>query len=80
MTDTATGVREAPVVSLDPYAMDVLEDPIPFYRELLDAGPVVYFEKYGVYGVGRYAELREVVTDYFPSSGTGQVNVIFPVQ
>ncbi len=74
MTDTATGVREAPVVSLDPYAMDVLEDPIPFNRELLDAGPVVYFEKYGVYGVGRYAELREVVTDYSrftASSGVG---------
>ena len=55
---------EPPVLDLDPYAMDVLTDPLPFYRALLEAGPVVRFEKYGVYGVGRYNELREVVTDY----------------
>jgi cytochrome P450 len=65
---------DPPVVSLDPYAMDVLENPLPFYRALREAGPVVLFEKYGVYGVGGYAELREVVTDYnrfTSSSGVG---------
>jgi cytochrome P450 len=65
---------EPPSVALDPYAMAVLEDPLPFYRALLDAGPVVWFEKYGVYGVGRYDELRQVVTDYSrftASSGVG---------
>lgn len=65
---------EPPVVALDPYSMDVLENPLPFYRDLREAGPVVYFEKYGVYGVGRYDTLREVVTDYSrftSSSGVG---------
>lgn len=65
---------EPPVVALDPYAMDVLENPHPFYAAVREAGPVVYFEKYGVYGVGRYDELREVVTDYkrfTASSGVG---------
>jgi 3,4-dihydroxyphenylacetate 2,3-dioxygenase len=35
---------------------------------------------YGALGWDTYTGACEVVTDYFPSSGTGQVNVIFPVQ
>lgn len=35
---------------------------------------------YGALGWDRYDAKCEVVTDYFPSSGTGQTNVIFPVQ
>ena len=34
---------------------------------------------YGALGWDSYTEQCEIVTDYFPSSGTGQVNVIFPV-
>jgi len=74
MSATTTDLRDPPIVSLDPYAPDVLEDPVPFYRALLDAAPVVMFEKYGVYGVGRYKEVREVTVDYHrftSSSGVG---------
>ncbi|MEM7302118.1 MAG: 3,4-dihydroxyphenylacetate 2,3-dioxygenase [Pseudomonadota bacterium] len=35
---------------------------------------------YGALGWGTYSQPCEVVTEYFPSSGTGQTNVIFPVQ
>lgn len=35
---------------------------------------------YGALGWDDYDAKCEVVTDYFPSSGTGQTNVIFPVQ
>jgi len=35
---------------------------------------------YGALGWDRYDARCEVVTPYFPSSGTGQTNVIFPVQ
>ena len=34
---------------------------------------------FGVLGWDRYDQPAEVVTDYFPSSGTGQCNVLFPV-
>ncbi len=34
---------------------------------------------YGALGWDRYTAPCEVVTEYFPSSGTGQTNVIFPV-
>ena len=35
---------------------------------------------YGALGWDQYDAKCEVVTEYFPSSGTGQTNVIFPVQ
>jgi len=35
---------------------------------------------YGALGWDAYTGKCEVVTEYFPSSGTGQVNVVFPVQ
>ncbi|MES0812648.1 3,4-dihydroxyphenylacetate 2,3-dioxygenase [Roseibium sp. SCPC15] len=35
---------------------------------------------YGALGWDNYTANCEVVTEYFPSSGTGQTNVIFPVQ
>lgn len=35
---------------------------------------------YGALGWDKYTGKCEIVTDYFPSSGTGQVNVLFPVQ
>ena len=35
---------------------------------------------YGALGWGDYAAPCEVVTPYFPSSGTGQTNVVFPVR
>ncbi len=34
---------------------------------------------YGALGWDAYAGKCEIVTEYFPSSGTGQTNVIFPV-
>jgi len=34
---------------------------------------------YGALGWDQYTGKCEVITDYFPSSGTGQTNVIFPV-
>lgn len=34
---------------------------------------------YGLLGWDAYDDKAEVVTDYFPSSGTGQCNVLFPI-
>ena len=35
---------------------------------------------YGLVGWDKYEKNCEVVTNYFPSSGTGQCNVVFPVE
>ncbi|MEW9918598.1 cytochrome P450 [Marimonas sp. MJW-29] len=56
--------KGVPVWDIDPYAPDILRDPEPYYAELRSKGPLVYIPKYAVLAVGRYAETREVFSDY----------------
>lgn len=61
----------------DPFGEEILRDPLPFQQRLRDAAPVVYLERYGVYGMGRHAEVHRALTDWqsFESSaGVGLSN------
>ncbi|GAA1414471.1 cytochrome P450 [Glutamicibacter uratoxydans] len=53
-----------PVLDADPFAAQSLEDPLPFQRQLRDAGPVAYLSKYGVYAIGRFAELSQALSNW----------------
>jgi cytochrome P450 len=57
-------MSEAPVLDIDPYALDVLANPYPFHQALREAGPAAMILPHGVYAVGRYAESTEILTDY----------------
>ncbi|GAA3713856.1 cytochrome P450 [Gordonia hankookensis] len=62
---------------LDPFALDVLADPLPGQQELRDIGPVVVLERYGIYGMARYEQVHAALTDWqsFQSSaGVGLSN------
>ncbi|HKT01363.1 MAG TPA: cytochrome P450 [Rugosimonospora sp.] len=66
-----------PTSPADPFALDVLADPYPLHEALREAGPVVYLERYGVYAMARYREVREALRDWqgFQSSaGVGLSN------
>jgi cytochrome P450 len=66
-----------PVLDLDPYAEEVLNDPYEHYRELREAGPVVWLERYGVYAVGRHEPVTRVLTEpqtFCSSAGVGLAN------
>ncbi|MDL5156129.1 cytochrome P450 [Actinomycetospora termitidis] len=54
---------ELPHVAVDPYSTEVLTDPLPFWEEVREAGPVVRVDQslgYDIVAVGRDAELREL--------------------
>jgi hypothetical protein len=73
-TEIAEGVPRLPV---DPFGPEVLADPLPFQRQLRDAGAVVFLSRYGVYGMGRYAEVLEALRNWqgFQSgAGVGMSN------
>ena len=60
--------------ALDPYAGNVAANPYPHYAALRDAGPVLYLEAVGVYGVARHAETLAVLNDhasYISGAGAG---------
>lgn len=66
--------ERAASVSVDPFSIEVLSDPYAYHPQIRDAGPVLWFPQYQVFGVARYAEVKEVLSDwetYCSSRGVG---------
>jgi hypothetical protein len=53
-----------PSLDLDPYSESCLTDPRSLHESLREAGPVVYLERYGVFAMARYAEVRAALDDW----------------
>jgi cytochrome P450 len=53
-----------PVWDVDPYDDNVLTDPAPYYEELRRQGPFAYIPKFAMLACGRYAETKEVFSDW----------------
>ena len=47
----------APICSHDFYADDTIADPLPCYRAMLQAGPVVWLERNGLHAISHFEEL-----------------------
>ena len=68
-------LREAPVLDIDPYAIDVLRDPYVFHEALREAGPIVFIKPHGVYAVGRHAEAKVVLADHARFTNAGGIGI-----
>lgn len=53
-----------PVWDVDPYDPAILADPTDYYAELRRQGPFAYIPKYAILACGRYAETKEVFSDW----------------
>ena len=62
MTETASRTAFPP--SADPFAPEVLRDPLPFHERLREAGPVVYLERHGVHALARYRHVHAALSDW----------------
>src|SRR6266550_9006539 len=76
--DSVTPERAAPVgvpsLVVDPFSTEFFEDPHAIHEVLREAGPLVWLDKWGVYGVARYAEVHAVLNDpltFCSSRGVG---------
>src|SRR3954468_8909599 len=52
-----------PHFDFDPFGIEFFADPFPVHEKLREAGPVVYLDKWGVYGVARYQQVHAVLND-----------------
>lgn len=64
MTRTAPPTTELPGTDADPFAHDVLEDPLPLHAALRDAGPLVHLSRYDVYAMARYEQVHAALVDW----------------
>src|SRR6201996_8920972 len=68
---TANGV---PHLDVDPFDMNFFADPYPTHELLRETGPVVYLDKWKLYGVARYNGVHAVLNDpatFCSSRGVG---------
>ena len=49
---------------IDPFSREFLTDPYPFHEQLRAAGPVVRLDRYDVWAMARYGEVRTGLTDW----------------
>src|SRR5438128_4362039 len=74
MASTDGAAPALPHLDFDPFSIEFFADPFPTHERLREAGPVVYLDKWGVYGVARYAEVHAVFNDpttFCSSRGVG---------
>lgn len=74
----ATGPKYPPLLEGDAFSDDVLRNPYPFYEQLREGGPVVRFEQYDCWAMGRHAEVEAALKDweaYSSASGVGLDNI-----
>jgi len=57
------GSPHIPHLDVDPFSIEFFADPYPTHERLRDTGPVVYLDKWNVFGVARYAEVHAVLND-----------------
>ncbi|WP_316206345.1 MULTISPECIES: cytochrome P450 [unclassified Bradyrhizobium] len=65
---------DIPHLDIDPFSIAFFDDPYPAHDQMRQAGPVVYLDRWNVYGVARYAEVYEVLNDpqtFCSSRGVG---------
>jgi 4-methoxybenzoate monooxygenase (O-demethylating) len=53
-----------PIVAIDPFCDEFLEDPHAFHGVMRDVGPLFWLPQYNVYGMARYAEVSEALKDW----------------
>jgi len=63
--------NRVPVLDVDPYNDDVLNDPFETFARIRSAGPVAYLRKYGVHVIGRHSVVMKVLKDWQTYSSTG---------
>jgi 4-methoxybenzoate monooxygenase (O-demethylating) len=57
------GSSDIPHLDVDPFSNEFFADPYPTHELLRDTGPVVYLDKWNVFGVARYTEVHAVLND-----------------
>lgn len=55
----------------DPFGADTRADPYQAYVELRAAGPIIRLEKYGIFAVPRFAEVKAIFADHVNFSNAG---------
>lgn len=69
----------APIINSDLFSEEALRDPYPIYQQIRDIGPAVWSDRYEVYILSRYQDVREALRNwqvFSSASGVGMNEMI----
>jgi 4-methoxybenzoate monooxygenase (O-demethylating) len=55
---------DVPLVDVDPFSADFLENPYPHHEVLREAGPLVWLSRYSIAATARYEQVRHALLDW----------------
>jgi cytochrome P450 len=74
---TEAALADVPVFDADPFSVELLDDPYPFYAQMRDAGPIVYLSAYSCFATGRHDQAQSILSDharFISGAGVGLAN------
>ncbi|MEJ2868782.1 cytochrome P450 [Actinomycetospora sp. OC33-EN08] len=69
---------DAPALTLDPFALEVLADPLPADTAIRETAPAVFLPAHGLYATGRHAHVAAAFRDaatFSSAAGTGLADI-----
>lgn len=75
MTETVPTPERVPIISADPFTQENLVEPHALHEQLREAGPVVYLEHYGIWGMARYEQVNAALKDWRTFSSAAGVGL-----
>src|SRR5260370_35693547 len=60
---TATVTLSDKDFAYDPFAVDVMRDPFPYYKVLREKYPVYWLEQYEAWAISRYEDIHRMLSD-----------------
>ncbi len=72
---TAITPEGVPVITEDPFSLENLTEPHALHEQLREAGPVVYLDRYGVWGIARYEQVNIALKDWKTFSSAAGVGL-----
>jgi cytochrome P450 len=70
-----TNADALPAVAMDPFSLESLRDPFPFQKALREAGSYAFLPRYNIWATGRFARVREILSDWKTFSSSGGVGL-----
>ena len=67
------------MLAYDPFALDVIRDPLPYYKRLRDEAPAYYLAKYDCWAISRFQDIWDVSSDvehFTATKGTSSAQVV----
>lgn len=64
MIEPVTRPEGVPVIATDPFSVENLMEPHTLHQHLREAGPVVYFDRYGMWGMARYEQVNAALKNW----------------